>query len=97
MACRTHCDCVRTVERKGSHGNSSNSSYTTYFFALIERIFNFTNLKQVTAWIMRFVNNCRHHLKEKASQSGPFTIHELVDAEAYWIAVVQQSDFGEEI
>ena len=32
-----------------------------------------------------------------ASWSGPMTVQELVNAEAYWIAVAQQSDFGEEI
>ena len=63
---------------------------------LLEHMSKFTHLKRVTTWILHSVNNCHHYLKEKASWSGPLTVQELVDAEAYWIAVAQQSDFGEE-
>ena len=45
------------------------------------------------------VSSCHHYLylKRKASRSGPLTVQKLVDAEAYWVPVAQQSDFGEEI
>ena len=62
---------------------------------LLECISNFTRLKRLTAWILHFVSNCHHYLKGKASHSCPLTVQELVDAEAYWIIVTQQSDFGE--
>ena len=64
---------------------------------LLELISNFTHLKRVTAWMLHFVSNCHHNLKGKASRSGPWTMQELVDAEAYWIAVAQESNFVEEI
>ena len=64
---------------------------------LLERISNFFHLKRVTAWILHFVSNFHHYLKGNVSRSGPLTVQELVDAEAYSIAVAQQSDYGEEI
>ena len=60
---------------------------------LLERFSSFSRLIRVTAWIFRFVGNCR----SKGSHTlGPLSVDELLHAERYWITVAQQSTFREE-
>jgi len=54
---------------------------------------SFTRLQRVTAWTMRFVNNCRHpHI-----DSTNLTVRELSNAEEYWIRVIQEDHFAADI
>ena len=53
-----------------------------------DRFSEFTCLKRITAWILRFVNNARS-LVSKRSISPHLTVSELVAAEDYWIIIVQ--------
>ena len=55
---------------------------------------SFTRLARVTAWLFRFVNNCR---KTGDCKLGYLLMDELLHAERYWIAAVQSSVFPEEI
>ena len=62
----------------------------------VDRYLSFTHLKRVTAWVLRFVRNCR----SKGSQSKmfhPLSTTELKEAECHWIGVVQNAYFREEI
>ena len=61
---------------------------------LLNRVSSYTKLKRITAWVLRFVHNCRHpgSIKSSTLSSG-----ELQEAERYWIATVQQSAFLEEL
>ena len=61
---------------------------------ILERFSSFTRLTRVTAWLFRFVNNCR---KTGGRKLGPLLVDELLHAERYWITVVQRSAFLEEI
>ena len=56
---------------------------------------NFTRLKRVTAWILRFVNKARPlTCKVKGAITYPhLTVFELVTAENYWISVIQHEYF----
>ena len=63
-------------------------------FVSLDRYSNFTHLKRITAWVRRFVHNCRH----KDSKIVSFlSVVELNEAEAYWLAVSQQARFYEDI
>ena len=65
-----------------------------HLLTILERISNFNKLKRVTAWILRFVNNCRRC----PETCQPFlNTLELSTAENYWLKVVQQAVFQEEI
>ena len=59
---------------------------------------NFTRLKRVTAWIFRFINNCRTIKRNSTIQNSPcLSTQELVEAENYWISISQADHFQEEI
>ena len=61
-----------------------------------DRYSSFTRLKRITAWVLRFIRNCR----SKESQSKmlhPLSTIELKEAECYWIGVIQNAHFHEEI
>ena len=53
-----------------------------------------TKLKRITAWILRFVNNCR---KPEQMQLSYLTATELQEAERYWLYISQCDHFLEEI
>jgi len=61
---------------------------------ILERFSSFTRLTRVTAWLFRFVNNCR---KTGGCKLGPLLVDELLHAEMFWIPVVQWSAFLEKI
>ena len=62
---------------------------------LLEKLSSYAKLRRVTAWIFRFIKNCRQRGKEKRLDS--LGIDELEDANAYWISQAQLASFGEEI
>ncbi len=62
----------------------------------LDRYSNFTHLKRVTAWTLRFLKNCR----DRSSQnrlSCPLSTEELQKAERYWVRLIQHTHFEEEI
>ncbi|XP_021957208.1 uncharacterized protein LOC110853263 [Folsomia candida] len=58
-----------------------------------EKYSSFCKLIRVTAWISRFINK----LKKKTFTGSDLTVVELNKAELYWIKVIQQESFPEEI
>ena len=57
----------------------------------------FTRFKRVTAWILRFLNNCRKLNTDQGTIVTNLLIPELVRAENYWIVLSQYVSFPEEI
>ena len=55
---------------------------------------NFTFMKRITAWILRFINNCQ--LKD-ARKFGHLAVEEMILAEKYWISLCQEDSFVQEI
>ena len=49
-----------------------------------DRYANFTHLKRITAWILRFINNCRF---QNVRNVGHLTVEEVTIAENYWISL----------
>ena len=62
---------------------------------IVDDYSSFTQLKRVTAWIKRFIHNCRQSRDDRTK--GYLTVKELGAAENYWIAVAQSSSFPKKI
>ena len=62
----------------------------------LDRFSSFSLLKRVTAWIRRFVDNCRRQ-KQERPKSLFLSVSELEGAEAYWITLMQHQVFPDEI
>ena len=63
----------------------------------IDRCSSYGKLKRVTAWILRFINNCLANKSGCSLQLSFLTTQELHSADVYWISVVQQDCFLKEI
>lgn len=61
---------------------------------LLEQYSSVTKLYRVTAWVMRFIKNCRG---KTAKCIDPLTADEILDAEYLWLKQVQQTHFSEEL
>ena len=61
----------------------------------VDRYSSFTRLKHVTAWIFRFIHNCR--ACKNSQNYSPLTVQELTNVETYWVSVSQQDQFPKEI
>ena len=59
------------------------------------RFSNFTHLKRVTAWILRFVKNLCSTVSGRCL-SPHLTVPELKSAEDYWLMIVQRESFPKE-
>lgn len=60
----------------------------------LDRYSSFHRLKHVTAWIFRFINNCRRHTNKCTS---PLSTRELKLVEYYWIKIIQCAYFQDEL
>ncbi len=63
----------------------------------IDRFSSLVRLKRVTAWVIRFTQNCRTRKKNFDRITLPLCASELRRAENYWISLVQKEYFGREI
>ena len=61
-----------------------------------DRYSSYNRLKRVTAWIFRFVNNCRNHANQ-SSLTSPLSTEELLEVENYWVRIIQQTYFLNEV
>ena len=59
-----------------------------------DRYSSFTHLKRVTAWVMRFISNCKYRRNPIIS---PLTVKELDSAEIYWLSLAQRDHFSTEL
>ena len=64
---------------------------------LLDQISDLNHHYQVSAWIRRFVNNCRAKREGRVKNIGFLTTKELAAAEEIWVALAQQQEFAEEI
>ena len=63
---------------------------------LLEQISTYSRLVRVTAWLLRFINNCRSRRSNKI-QSVALTTDELQKAEQHWIRRIQRREYGVEL
>ena len=60
-----------------------------------EQYSDFNHLKCVTAWILRFTKNCRSGTQKRLTSL--LSTEELHEAEYYWISIIQNDHFQNEI
>ena len=64
----------------------------------MNRFSSFTKLTRVTAWVLRFIANCRAHKNNKQDCiTTPLTVQEIVKAKNYWLYLSQRECFASEI
>src|SRR5277367_5823106 len=63
----------------------------------VNRFSSMMKLLRSTAWILRYVRNCRAKAKKQPLLRGDLTVAEIRDAENLWIRQVQVESFGAEI
>ena len=64
---------------------------------LLQQISDYRGLRRVTAWMRRFVDNCRARVNGEEPTKGNLSAKDLVAAEKLWIAGVQQAEYSDEI
>ena len=62
---------------------------------LLQRTSSYDRLMRITAWMFRFVKNCRR--KDERLVCSNLTVHEIGQAEEFWWRTVQESEFLEEM
>lgn len=63
----------------------------------LSQFFSLTHLMRVTAWVLRFIRNCRVRCGSiSTGASGPLSVTELAAAEAFWLLNAQSHCFGVE-
>ena len=63
----------------------------------MDRFSSFSRLKRVTAWMIRFVSNCRARQRNLSRVSGQLTLNELRKAVSYWVCISQAAHFKTEV
>ena len=59
--------------------------------ALLERS-TYWRTMRVTAWVLRFTNNCKARRNKFKKTSGPLVTEEITTARNYWVKRVQKAD-----
>ena len=62
-----------------------------------DRFSTFLHLVRVTAWVIRFVNNCRSKEHNTQVCKNPISVQELNHATCYWVKVIQNESWNSEI
>ncbi len=62
-----------------------------------DRFSTFNRLIRVTAWMIRFVANCRSRKFPNQCKKGPLSVQELKQATGYWIKTIQGESWQKEI
>ncbi|KAL3206862.1 hypothetical protein MRX96_052748, partial [Rhipicephalus microplus] len=60
----------------------------------VEEFSSCSRVVRLTAWVRRFVNNCR---RGKERKGGPLRAEEVIDAERYWLTTTQGEAFSDDI
>ena len=63
----------------------------------VDKLSSFNLYKRVTAWIVRFLYNCKARVRAMQPKTGPLTSDELNLAANYWYSVIQGTHFPDEL
>ena len=63
----------------------------------VDKFSSFTFYKRVTAWMLRFIHNCRTKIKGSQPKSGHLGTQELILAANYWYSIIQEAHFPSEL
>ena len=81
-------ECTKKTSHVVLHANIQSPA-----LPLLRRVSSYSRLIRITAWVRRYVYNCRH----QARQLGVLTTKELKEAEVYWFQKIQSSAFPQEL
>ena len=62
-----------------------------------DKFSSFNLYKWVTAWIIRFIHNCKSRVQGTQPKSGALTTDELNLAMNYWCSIIQRTHFHDEL
>ena len=63
----------------------------------VDKFSSFGHYKRITAWAIRFIENCLARKRNINRTTGPLLMQELDKARNYWISVIQGTYFHKEI
>ena len=63
----------------------------------VDKFSSFNLYKRVTAWIIRFIHNCKLRVQATKPKSGPLTTDELNLATNYWCSIIQRTHFPDKL
>lgn len=63
----------------------------------VDKLSSFNQYKRTTAWIIRFIHNCKARIRDTQPESGPLTTKELNRAASHWYSVIQRTHFPDEL
>ena len=64
----------------------------------MDRYSSFTRLKRITAWVFRFIHNCRTRRHDtRPTTDDSLTVPELLAAENHWLLISQREHFSKEV
>ena len=63
----------------------------------LDRYSSFTRITRITAWIQRFVANCRARKQGNCRNTASLNVQEINAAKSYWILTSQRASFAEEV
>ena len=63
----------------------------------VDKFSSFNLYKRVTAWIIRFIHNCKSRVQATQPKSSPLTTDELNLATNYWYSIIQRTHFPDEL
>lgn len=61
----------------------------------VDQYSSYSRLKRITAWVFRFIENCRN--REGKNSHPSLMPNELHTAENYWLSLVQGEQFAKEL
>ena len=56
----------------------------------LNKLSSFNQYKRITAWIIRFLHNCKARVGAAQTKTGPLTAEELSIATNYWYSIIQR-------
>ena len=63
----------------------------------LDRFSSISLYKRVTAWVLRFISNCKAKARESPLVCGPLSIEELNQASRYRYSIMQEAHFASEL
>ena len=90
---------ANVTQEEGEELNTTTCTLTIVEDSLlpVDKLSSFNQYKRVTAWIIRFIHNCKAKIRATQPENGPLTTEELNRAANYWYSVIQRMHFPDEL
>ena len=90
---------ANVTQEGGEELNTTTCTLTIIYNPLIpvDKLLFFNQYKRTTAWIIKFIHNCKAKIRATQPKSGPLTTEELNQVANYWYSVIQRTHFSDEL